>query len=117
MAALSLEVQVNSAAADSLGLCVFGRSVTNANHAKIIDALNNAHGTDLPAGFIDDLGRETLLMEIEFNSQAGFTEADDALPAFFWDEELPPTGKKARHPGAEINKFQRQALEEGKGFN
>ena len=113
LAALSLEVQVNSAAADSLGICVFGRSVTNANHAKIIDALNNAHGTDLDADFINDLGRQTLLMEIEFNEKAGFTEADDALPAFFWDEELPPTGKKARHLGAEINKFQRQALEEG----
>ncbi len=53
-------------------------------------------------------------MEIEFNEQAGFTEADDALPAFFWDEELPPTGKKARHPGAEINRFQRRWLGEGR---
>jgi len=114
LAALSLEVQINSAAADSLGLCIFGRSVTNANHALIIDALNSAHGTDLPADFINDLGRETLLMEIEFNEKAGFTEADDALPQFFWDEALPPTGKKARHTGADINRFQRKALQEAR---
>ncbi|MCH8237522.1 MAG: aldehyde ferredoxin oxidoreductase [Proteobacteria bacterium] len=114
LAALSLDVQIASAAADSLGLCVFGRSVTNAQHALVIDALNNAHGTDLPADFIDAIGRETLLMEIEFNEKAGFTEADDALPAFFWDEELPPTGKKARHLGAEINRFQRQWLQEAR---
>ncbi len=117
LAVLSLEVQINSAAADSLGICVFGRTITNTQHPMIIDALNNAHGTDLDADFIDDLGRETLLLEIEFNEQAGFTEADDKLPQFFWDEELPPTGKKARHPGVEINKFQRQWLAEGKGFN
>ncbi|MCH7866010.1 MAG: aldehyde ferredoxin oxidoreductase [Proteobacteria bacterium] len=114
LAALSLDVQIASAAADSLGLCVFGRSVTNAQHALVIDALNNAHGTDLPADFMDAIGRETLLMEIEFNEKAGFTEADDALPAFFWDEELPPTGKKARHLGAEINRFQRQWLQEAR---
>ena len=114
LAALSLDVQIASAAADSLGLCVFGRSVTNAQHALVIDALNNAHGTDLPADFMDAIGRETLLMEIEFNEKAGFTEADDALPAFFWDEELPPTGKKAQHLGGEINRFQRQWLQEAR---
>ena len=35
----SLGVQVNAAIADSLGLCLFGRSVTDANHQLIIDAL------------------------------------------------------------------------------
>ncbi len=114
LAQLSLGVQVASAAADSLGICVFGRTVTNDQHAMIIDALNNAHGTDLAATFIDDLGRETLLLEIEFNEKAGFTEEDDKLPQFFWDEELPPTGKKARHPGAEINRFQRGWLQEAR---
>ncbi len=114
LAALSLEVQINSAAADSLGICVFGRTVTNPNHEMIIGALKDAFGPglDLDPDFINQLGRETLLLEIEFNEKAGFTEADDALPRFFYDEELPPTGKKARHYAADINKFQRRALEE-----
>ncbi|MBC8338633.1 MAG: aldehyde ferredoxin oxidoreductase [Alphaproteobacteria bacterium] len=113
---LSLEVQINSAAADSLGLCVFGRTVTNTNHSELLDALNGAFDVDLDADFINELGRETLLKEIEFNELAGFTEADDALPQFFYDEELPPTGKTARHFAADINKAQRKMLQEGKSF-
>ncbi|HJO74480.1 MAG TPA: aldehyde ferredoxin oxidoreductase C-terminal domain-containing protein [Rhodospirillales bacterium] len=110
---MSLEVQINSAAADSLGLCVFGRSVTNASHPMIIEALNAAFETDLGPDFINEIGRETLLLEIEFNEQAGFTEADDVIPQFFYEEELPPTGKKARHFAAEVNKYQRHALQQG----
>jgi len=116
LAALSLEVQINSAVADSLGLCVFGRAVTNNNHAEIIEALNGAFDVDLDAGYMNALGRETLLMEIEFNKKAGFTEDDDMLPQFFYDEELPPTGKSARHFAPIINKIQRQLLVEGRSF-
>lgn len=113
---MSLEMQVNSAAADSLGLCVFGRSITNTHHQLIIDALNAAFDAGLGPDFINEIGRETLLKEIEFNEQAGFTEADDVLPQFFLDEEVPPTGKKARHSGPDINKYQRQWLQEGRSF-
>ena len=116
LSALSLEVQINSAVADSLGLCVFGRAVTNNNHAEIIDALNGAFDVELDPDYMNALGRETLLMEIEFNKKAGFTEDDDILPQFFYDEELPPTGKSARHFAAKINKIQRQLLAEGRSF-
>ena len=116
LSALSLEVQINSAAADSLGLCVFGRAVTNTNHSEILDALNGAFDVDLEADYINELGRETLILEIEFNEKAGFTEADDALPRFFYDEALPPTGKTARHKAADINTVQRQMLADGRSF-
>jgi aldehyde:ferredoxin oxidoreductase len=116
LAELSLEVQINSAAADSLGLCVFGRTVTNNNHKEILDALNGAFDVDLDADYINQLGRETLLMEIEFNEKAGFTEADDVLPRFFYDEPLAPTGKTARHHAADINKVQRKWLQDGRSY-
>jgi aldehyde:ferredoxin oxidoreductase len=116
LSALSLEVQINSAVADSLGLCVFGRGVTNNNHAEIIDALNGAFDVELDPDYMNALGRETLLMEIEFNQKAGFTEEDDILPQFFYDEELPPTGKLARHFAPKINKIQRKLLAEGRSF-
>ena len=38
----SMDIQTNCAAVDSLGICVFGRSVTNVNHDFIVEALNNA---------------------------------------------------------------------------
>jgi aldehyde:ferredoxin oxidoreductase len=116
LSVLSLEVQINSAVADSLGLCVFGRGVTNNNHAEIIEVLNAAFDVELESDYMNALGRETLLMEIEFNKKAGFTEEDDILPQFFYDEELPPTGKSARHFAQRINKTQRQLLAEGKSF-
>ena len=41
----SLGAQVSAAAADSLGFCIFGRSVTDTNPRLIVNALNDAHGT------------------------------------------------------------------------
>jgi aldehyde:ferredoxin oxidoreductase len=99
----SLVVQTNVAATDSLGLCVFGRSVTEPNVAFIIDAINAAHGTSLTPDFWPALGRETLRLEHEFNRRAGFTAQDDELPAFFYSEQLPPTNRVARFHGPEVH--------------
>jgi len=113
LAEVSLDIQVLCAAADSLGICVFGRSVTNPNTGFIVDALNKACGTDLDEGFFRRLGMETLNDEWEFNRQAGFTEEDDELPDFFYDEELPPSNKKARHRAASVNKAMRELIAQG----
>jgi aldehyde:ferredoxin oxidoreductase len=96
LVAASVEAQVTTAASDSLGLCIFGRSVTNTNVEFIVDAINSAHGTDLEPAFFTELGVQTLKLERAFNDAAGFTEHDDELPAFFYDEPLAPTGKVAR---------------------
>ena len=100
---VSLEIQIQCAAADSLGLCIFGRSVTNTHRELIVTALNDAHGTDLEPAFMTELGVEVLKMEWQFNREAGFTEADDELPSFFYDEALAPSDKTARHRAAEVN--------------
>ncbi|NQV58147.1 MAG: aldehyde ferredoxin oxidoreductase [Alphaproteobacteria bacterium] len=107
----SLDIQIDCAAADSLGLCLFGRSVTNVNQGLIVDAVNSAHGTNFEVSFMRDLGREALQMEWEFNRQAGFTEADDELPSFFYDEALQPTGKVARHHSGQVNQHLRKLLD------
>jgi aldehyde:ferredoxin oxidoreductase len=107
---VSLESQIVTAAADSLGLCIFGRSVTNVSAELVVTALNDAHGTRFDPSFIQTLGREALLMEWEFNRAAGLTEADDELPAFFYAEALPPSGKTARHRSAAVNRRLRELL-------
>jgi aldehyde:ferredoxin oxidoreductase len=109
----SLDMQILCAAADSLGICLFGRSVTNENTNFIINAINDAHGLDLDASFYEDLGADALKMEWEFNKQAGFTEEDDELPSFFNDEPLEPTGKTGRHRSAEVNQLIRNMMEQG----
>jgi len=55
-----LVVQTNTAASDSLGLCIFGRSVTEPNIEFIVNAINAACGTSLTADFFSALGREAL---------------------------------------------------------
>ncbi len=103
LTAESLKMQVNSAVADSFGLCVFGRSVTDDSLDLIAGAINDALATDVDADFIQNIGLETLKLEAEFNRRAGFTEDDDELPEFFRAEELPPTGRKARLTSNEVN--------------
>src|SRR5439155_556644 len=76
----SLAHQARVAANDSLGLCIFGMSVTNPNTECLVNAINTAHGTSLTKDFFEPLGREALRLEYEFNRSAGFTEKDDELP-------------------------------------
>lgn len=106
----SLGIQTACATADSLGLCIFGRSVTNVSADLVVTALNDAHGTKLDTSFMQTLGLEALRMEWEFNKAAGFTEKDDELPEFFYDEPLAPSGKAARHRSAEVNRRMRELL-------
>ena len=110
LAAESLKMQINSAVADSLGICVFGRSVTDVNLQLIADAINNAFDIGANPEFVRQLGIKALKLEAEFNRQAGFTEEDDELPSFFMDEALPPTGKKARLTSAEVNRHMSSLL-------
>ena len=103
LVAQSLLQQTRVAANDSLGLCIFGMSVTNPNTEFITAAINAAHGTSLAKEFFEALGRETLRLEVEFNRRAGFTAADDELPAFFYEEPLPPTHHVARFHAADVH--------------
>ena len=101
---VSMEMQTLCATADSLGLCVFGRSVTNENIEMIVNSINDACGTSLTPDFFRQLGRETLKNEADFNKAAGFTEEDDELPDFFYEEALEPSNKVARFHAAEVNR-------------
>jgi hypothetical protein len=47
-------------------------------------------------------------MEREFNRAAGFTPEDDGLPAFFYEESLAPTDRRARFSGKDVH----QSLDE-----
>lgn len=104
----SLNVQMLCAAADSVGLCLFGRSVTNINHELVVGAINSAIGVTLPDTFLKQIGIETLALEEAFNNAAGFEAADDELPAFFYEESLAPSNKSARHHADEVRKYRNE---------
>ena len=103
LVAESLRMQINSAVADSMGLCVFGRSVTDDNLKLIADAINDAFDAGMTPDAIRDIGLETLRLEAAFNKAAGFDQDDDELPSFFHDEALPPTNKIARLHSREVS--------------
>ena len=106
----SLEIQTICAAADSLGLCLFGRTVTNESIDFVVDALNQAHGTSFDESKFMEIGREALEMEWQFNKDAGFTDDDDEMPDFFFNEALAPSGKKHRHTSAGVKKHLRTLI-------
>ena len=110
MAAASYDMQVSTAVADSLGLCIFGRSVTNENLRLISDAINSAHDAGMEPDDIVEMGRETLRFEHEFNVQAGFTLADDELPEFFTTEPLAPTNKVSGLRSADVNEHMKELV-------
>jgi aldehyde:ferredoxin oxidoreductase len=90
--ALSRTVQVQRAAYDALGLCVFNLGATGPRPDVILAMLNSVYGIQLPAGWLNELGRRVIDIERAYNLAAGFTPEDDRLPAFFTQEPVASTG-------------------------
>jgi aldehyde:ferredoxin oxidoreductase len=89
--ALSREAQYSSAGYDTLGICLFGTVGFGADPSLLPDLVNGRYGWGVDNSYLRELGRETVLMEKEFNRRAGFTAADDRLPEWIYREKLPPT--------------------------
>ena len=88
----SRENQIFSAAADSMGLCLFPMySIASPEAMEMFIKLINARlGSSWAADDFRSLGIRILKAEKEFNKKAGLTKNDDRLPEFFYKEPLPP---------------------------
>ena len=90
---VSREYQIDVAAFDCTGLCLFANSAVHTS-AKAGEALmtmiNAKFGTALTEADKRALGIRVLKAEREFNHRAGLTNADDRLARFFYEEPLPP---------------------------
>jgi len=92
-AELSKNLQIATGMLDSLGFCIFvAFPVLDIPEAfTAIHEMVEAHtGEKWGADELMQLGREVLTMERLYNKRAGFTAADDRLPAFFYEDKLPP---------------------------
>jgi len=90
---LSRNLQVATAAIDSLGFCLFiAFAVLDKPECldDIVQMVNAQYGVQWQVDDIIKLGQKILKTEIEFNKKAGFTVADDRLPEFFQEEALAP---------------------------
>jgi len=98
---LSRRTQYRMAGYDSLGACVMGGFALNAE--MIRDLINARYGWGVDENYHSALGRETILMEREFNQLAGFTAEDDRLPDWLHTEALAPTNAVFDVPYEEID--------------
>jgi aldehyde:ferredoxin oxidoreductase len=88
----SRNLQIAMAAADCTGMCFMGivALTTPEGGGAFLNAINARFGTKLGPDDIPALGVRVLKAEREFNRKAGFTNLDDRLPRFFYEEPLPP---------------------------
>lgn len=89
-AALSRTVQINMTGYDTLGACIFTGPGFSGAPETIRDLLNSRYDWDVNTDILQELGRESLKLEREFNRRAGFSSADDRLPEWMTREPLPP---------------------------
>lgn len=105
---LSRNLQIATAAIDSTGMCLFIAFAALDDEAclpALIALLNARFGINLNGDDVVSLGQHILKTERKFNQAAGFTEADDRLPEFFYDEPLPPHNVVCDFTGEEIDTF------------
>ena len=87
---VSRNAQINMAGYDSLGACIMAGFGIGVDYSIVGELINSIHGFEVGDDFLQELGKETLLLEREFNKRAGFTKQDDRLPEWMSREPLPP---------------------------
>ena len=88
----SRNLQIGTAAMDCTGLCFMAYVALGTPEAgeALLKAINAKFGTQLGPQDVPAMGIRVLNAEREFNKRAGFTNQDDRLPRFFYEESLPP---------------------------
>jgi len=88
---VSRNAQFNMAGYDTLGACIFAGFGYAATPNGVVKRLLQARygWDDLPETILQELGKQTIRMEREFNRRAGFTAKDDRLPEWMTREALP----------------------------
>ena len=91
----SRKAQIFMASLDCTGLCLLAGAALAAPDVSeaLLKMINAKLGTQLSADDIPALGIRVLKAELEFNRNAGFTNKDDRLARFFYEEPLPPHNK------------------------
>ncbi len=104
---LSRTTQYNMAGYDTLGACIFAGFGYAATPDGVIQRLLSARygWDDLPDNILQELGKQTIRMEREFNCRAGFTAKDDRLPEWMTREPLPPHNSVFDVPEEELDRI------------
>ena len=105
---LSRNLQIATAALDSTGLCLF-TAFPVLDQPETFEAiyrmLNAQYGLNLTADDVTELGKNVLKTERDFNTRAGFTNKDDRLPEFMYQESLAPHNQVFMVKDEELDDF------------
>jgi len=89
--ATSKEKQILMAATDTVGYCFLALPTKwRIIYEVFMKLINARYGADLKQEDVVKMGMSALKEEFAFNRSAGWTEAQNRLPAFMRTEELPP---------------------------
>jgi len=105
---LSRDLQIATATLDALGLCIFEAFAMLDDPSTlegICEAVAGLLGREFTADDYVALGKSILADERRFNTAAGFTAANDRLPDFFKNEQLPPHNTTFDVPDEELDKL------------
>ncbi len=103
---LSRGLQITTAAVDSTGMCLFiAFAVMDQpdTFQALLDLLSGFYGTSMTADDVTELGKKVLTAERDFNTAAGFTKADDRLPAYMKKQTLAPHNVVFEVPDDELD--------------
>ena len=100
---VSRNAQIANAGYDTLGACLFGGFGFAAAPGALRDLINGRYAWSVGDDILAELGRETLMLEREFNRAAGFVPADDRLPEWMTTEALPPHNTVFDVPSEELD--------------
>lgn len=103
---LSRNLQIATAAVDATGMCLFVAFAVldqPETFQALIDMLNAFYGLNFTADDVAALGKSVLKKERAFNVQAGFSAAQDRLPAFFSRDALPPHNIKFKVTDSDLD--------------
>ena len=91
---VSRNAQFNMAGYDTIGACIFAGFGYAATPDGVVKRLLAARygWDDLPDNILQELGKQTIKMEREFNRRAGFTAQDDRIPEWMTKEAIPENG-------------------------
>lgn len=90
-AALSEKAQIGMSIIDALGMCMMVVPALK-DRSIFAEMMNALHGWELTESDLEQIGRDTIRIEKEFNRKAGFTPAHDRLPEHFYEEANPVNG-------------------------
>lgn len=89
-AKLSQSAQINMAGYDTLGACIFAGFGFGSVPHTIKELVETRYGFTLEDNVLQQLGKATIELELQFNRSAGFSSADDRLPEWMYEEPVPP---------------------------